>query len=207
MIVMTAALIGTTGGPPPGGPPGDPPMASASNSWRVVQPPTTSSYYNPHTAPPFTVPQPTFAYAPYGYVTSTGSYVYTPMASPYYVSTPTTAATTEVSSHIAPPPSTTSCAPPTSTNSGALIVSDQTASDANKNCSLSPSRDLLLPIQAVNLQPSGSQVDEPPSQHTPNCEATTPTTGPRTFATAVQPNTTNETTAPTSSSGKTLFSD
>jgi hypothetical protein len=54
-------------------------MASASISWRVVQPPTSSPYYNPHTAPPFTVPQSTFAYDPYGYVTSTGSYVYTSM--------------------------------------------------------------------------------------------------------------------------------
>jgi hypothetical protein len=73
-------------------------MASASIiSWRLVQPPTSSPYYNPHTAPPFTVPQSTFAYAPYGYVTSTGSYVYTSMASPYYVSAPTTAATTKVS--------------------------------------------------------------------------------------------------------------
>uniref|UniRef100_A0A914QDK8 Uncharacterized protein n=1 Tax=Panagrolaimus davidi TaxID=227884 RepID=A0A914QDK8_9BILA len=101
MIVMTAALI-TTGGPPPGGPPGGPPMASASNSWRVVQPPTTSSYYNPHTATPFTVPQPTFAYASYGYVTSTGSYVYTPMAS---------------SGSGAPAPSTNSGPPPPSTKS------------------------------------------------------------------------------------------
>uniref|UniRef100_A0A914QLK1 Uncharacterized protein n=1 Tax=Panagrolaimus davidi TaxID=227884 RepID=A0A914QLK1_9BILA len=64
---------------------------------RAVQPLTTSSYYNPHTAPPFTVPQSTFAYAPYGYVTSTGSFAYTPMASPYYVSTPTTDAATDFS--------------------------------------------------------------------------------------------------------------
>jgi hypothetical protein len=64
--------------------------------------------------------------------------------------------------------------------------------------------DLLIPIQAVILQPSGSNVDEPPSQHTSNCEATTPTTGPRSFATAFLPTTTNETTAPTSSSDRAL---
>uniref|UniRef100_A0A914Q7K1 Uncharacterized protein n=1 Tax=Panagrolaimus davidi TaxID=227884 RepID=A0A914Q7K1_9BILA len=86
-----------TGAPPPGGPPGLPPMASASTSWRVVQPPTTSLYYNPNTAPLLTVPQPTYAYTPTTYVTSTGAYMYTPMATPYYVPTPTTAATTEVS--------------------------------------------------------------------------------------------------------------
>uniref|UniRef100_A0A914R412 Uncharacterized protein n=1 Tax=Panagrolaimus davidi TaxID=227884 RepID=A0A914R412_9BILA len=83
-------------------------------------------------------------------------------------------------------------------------MSYQPASDANINGSLSPLSDLLLPIQAVNLQPSGSEVDEPPSQHTSNCESTTPTTGPRTFATAFQPTNTNETTAPTTSSDRTL---
>uniref|UniRef100_A0A914Q4U3 Uncharacterized protein n=1 Tax=Panagrolaimus davidi TaxID=227884 RepID=A0A914Q4U3_9BILA len=87
---------GHTGGPPPGGPPGGPPMATTSTSWRVVQPPTTSAYYIPYTAPPFTVPQPTFTYAPYGYVTSTGSYASNPFASQYYVSTPTTSTTSEV---------------------------------------------------------------------------------------------------------------
>jgi hypothetical protein len=82
-------------------------------------------------------------------------------------------------------------------------MSDQTSSDANKNGSSSPSRDLLIPIQADNLQPYGCKVEEPPSQHTSNCEATTPTTGPRTFATTFQPTTTNETT-PTTSSDRTL---
>uniref|UniRef100_A0A914PGH3 Uncharacterized protein n=1 Tax=Panagrolaimus davidi TaxID=227884 RepID=A0A914PGH3_9BILA len=85
-------------------------------------------------------------------------------------------------------------------------MSDQTSSDANKNGSSSPSRDLLIPIQADNLQPYGCKVEEPPSQHTSNCEATTPTTGPRTFAITFQPTTTNETT-PTTSSGKSLFND
>uniref|UniRef100_A0AC35FIB0 Uncharacterized protein n=1 Tax=Panagrolaimus sp. PS1159 TaxID=55785 RepID=A0AC35FIB0_9BILA len=87
------ATRASNGGPPPGGPPGHPSVATASNSWRVVQPPTTSPYYTPHTTPPFTVPQPTYAYAPTTYVTSTGAYMYTPMATPYYVSTPNTATT------------------------------------------------------------------------------------------------------------------
>jgi hypothetical protein len=86
-------------------------------------------------------------------------------------------------------------------------MSDQPASDANINKSLSPSHDLLIPIQAVNLQPYGCKLEEPPSQHISNCESTTPTTGPRTFATAVQPTTTDEITTPTTSSSKSLFTD
>uniref|UniRef100_A0AC35G7S3 Uncharacterized protein n=1 Tax=Panagrolaimus sp. PS1159 TaxID=55785 RepID=A0AC35G7S3_9BILA len=81
-------------------------------------------------------------------------------------------------------------------------MSDQHASRVKQN-GLSPSCD-LLPIPAVNLNPSGSEVAEPPSQHTSNCEEKTPTTGTRTIATAVQQTTTTETTTPISSSDQTL---